>query len=132
MTSANRRARPGEVQTVLGPIAPGDLGPTLMHEHLLCDIRHPTERKPEALGPELALDNVWAINYGTVKRAARNYLLDARDVAADEIGRMLVAGGRSVVERTVTTAQSAPTGRRREFVGANISRRASSRLIGCR
>jgi phosphotriesterase-related protein len=29
------------VQTVLGPIAPADLGPTLMHEHLICDIRHP-------------------------------------------------------------------------------------------
>jgi len=86
------------VQTVLGPIAPADLGPTLMHEHLLCDIRPPAERKPEALGPELALDNVWAINYGTVKPAARNYLLDARDVATAEVSRMLAAGGRSVVD----------------------------------
>src|SRR6266581_9789150 len=94
MTAPGRRS----VQTVLGPIAPADLGPTLMHEHLLCDIRHPSQRKPDALGPELALDNVWAINYGTVKPAARNYLLDARDVAADEVKRMLAAGGRSVVE----------------------------------
>jgi predicted metal-dependent phosphotriesterase family hydrolase len=86
------------VQTVLGPIAPADLGPTLMHEHLLCDIRHPSQRKPEDLGPELALDNVWAINYGTVKDAARNYLLDAREVAADEVARMIAAGGRSVVD----------------------------------
>ena len=95
MTSANRRARAGEVQTVLGPIAPDDLGPTLTHEHLLSDIRHPSQRKPEALGPELALDNVWAINYGTVKRAARNYLLDARDVAtaaADEPERIPACG----------------------------------------
>ena len=88
----------GRVQTVLGPIDPGDLGPTLMHEHLLCDIRHPRQRTPEALGPELALDNIWAIDYGTVKRAARNYLLDAPDVAADEVRRMLAAGGRSVVD----------------------------------
>jgi phosphotriesterase-related protein len=98
MTSANRPAQAGQVQTVLGPIAPGDLGPTLMHEHLLCDIRPPAQRTPEALGPELALDNVWAINYGTVKGAARNYLLDAREVAADEVARMLAAGGRSMVE----------------------------------
>ena len=98
MTPANRPARQGEVQTVLGPIAPDDLGPTLMHEHLLCDIRHPSQRTEDALGPELSLDNVWAINYGTVKRAARNYLLDARDVAADEVTRMLAAGGRSVVD----------------------------------
>src|ERR1700730_12915231 len=94
MTAAGR----GSVQTVLGPIAPADLGPTLMHEHLLCDIRHPSQRKPDDLGPELALDNVWAINYGTAKGAARNYLLDARDVAADEVRRMVAAGGRSVVD----------------------------------
>ena len=86
------------VQTVLGPIAPADLGPTLMHEHLLCDIRHPEQRKPDDLGPELALDNVWAINYGTVKGAARNYLLDARDVATDEVRRMVAAGGRAIVD----------------------------------
>jgi phosphotriesterase-related protein len=86
------------VQTVLGPIAPEALGPTLMHEHLLCDIRPPAKRTPAALGPELALDNVWAINYGTVENAARNYLLDARDVATEEVRRMLAAGGRSVVD----------------------------------
>ncbi|HET8531706.1 MAG TPA: aryldialkylphosphatase [Methylomirabilota bacterium] len=86
------------MQTVLGPIAPEALGPTLMHEHLLCDIRPPAKRTPAALGPELALDNVWAINYGTVENAARNYLLDARDVATEEVRRMLAAGGRSVVD----------------------------------
>jgi phosphotriesterase-related protein len=79
-------------------MAPGDLGPTLMHEHLLCDIRHPSQRKPESLGPELALDNVWAINYGTVKDAARNYLLDARDVAIEEVRLMRAAGGRTIVD----------------------------------
>src|SRR4026209_742737 len=75
MTPANRPARQGEVQTVLGPLAPEELGPTLMHEHVLCDLRHPSQRSQEALGPELALDNVWAINYGTVKRDARQHLL---------------------------------------------------------
>ena len=70
---------------MLGPIEPDQLGPALMHEHLLCDIRPPSQRTPEALGPDLALDNVWAINYGTL-RAGRNYLLDAPEVAVDEIG----------------------------------------------
>jgi phosphotriesterase-related protein len=98
MTGAAPAAQRGKVQTVLGPIAPGDLGPTLMHEHLLCDIRPPAKRTEAALGPELALDNVWAINYGTVEGAARNHLLDARDVAADEVRRMREAGGRSVVD----------------------------------
>jgi phosphotriesterase-related protein len=95
---------------VLGPIAPEALGPTLMHEHLLCDIRPPGKRTPAALGPELALDNVWAINYGTVEGAARNHLLDAPDVAADEIRRMLAAGGRSVVDLSCGGLSPDPAG----------------------
>ncbi len=85
------------VQTVLGPIAPDALGPTLMHEHLLVDIRPPSKRAPEHLGPELRLDTVWAINYGTLP-AARNYLLDDAEIATAEVRRMLDAGGRAIVE----------------------------------
>lgn len=110
MTGATQAARRGQVQTVLGPLAPEALGPTLMHEHLLCDIRPPAKRTPAALGPELALDNVWAINYGTVEGAARNYLLDARDVATDEIRRMLAAGGRSVVDLSCGGLSPDPAG----------------------
>ena len=95
--TTGRDALRGRVQTVLGPISPDDLGPTLMHEHLVCDIRQPSMRGPEDLGPELALDNVWAINYGTLE-AARNYVLDDVDVAVDELGLMRAAGGRAVVE----------------------------------
>jgi phosphotriesterase-related protein len=85
------------IQTVLGPIAPEALGPTLMHEHLLVDIRPPSKRAPAELGPELRLDTIWAINYGTLP-AARNYLLDDAEIATDEVRRMLAAGGRSLVE----------------------------------
>ena len=110
MTGAPAAAQRGQVQTVLGPIAPEALGPTLMHEHLLCDIRPPAKRTPQALGPELALDNVWAINYGTVEGAARNYLLDARDVATDEVRRMRQAGGRSVVDLSCGGLSPDPAG----------------------
>ena len=34
----------GQIQTVLGPIDPVELGPTLMHEHLIWDIRPPSDR----------------------------------------------------------------------------------------
>ncbi len=114
------------MQTVLGPIAPGALGPTLMHEHLLCDIRHPSLRKPEALGPELALDNVWAINYGTRKPSARNLLLDARDVAADEVRLMLAAGGRAVVDLSCGGLEPDPLGLAEvaRATGANV-------VMGC-
>jgi phosphotriesterase-related protein len=110
MSGAPAAAQRGQVQTVLGPIAPEALGPTLMHEHLLCDIRPPATRTPHALGPELALDNVWAINYGTVEGAARNYLLDARDVATDEVRRMRQAGGRSVVDLSCGGLSPDPAG----------------------
>jgi len=87
----------GRAQTVLGLVAPEALGPTLMHEHLLVDIRPPSKREPAHLGPELALDTVWAINYGTLP-AARNYLLADVAVATAEARRMVAAGGRTIVE----------------------------------
>ena len=34
------RATPGQVQTVLGPVAPGDLGFTLPHEHTKVTLWH--------------------------------------------------------------------------------------------
>ncbi|HYE93280.1 MAG TPA: hypothetical protein VEA38_19775 [Terriglobales bacterium] len=92
-----RRDLRGRAQTVLGLVAPEALGPTLMHEHLLVDIRPPSKRGPAHLGPELALDTVWAINYGTLP-AARNYLLADVAVATAEARRMVAAGGRTIVE----------------------------------
>jgi phosphotriesterase-related protein len=109
----------GMVQTVLGPIAPADLGQTLMHEHLLCDIRQPSMRRPEDLGPELALDNVWAINYGTLK-AARNYVLDREDVAIDEVRQMREAGGRTIVELSSGGLRPDPRGLARIAKAAGV------------
>ena len=115
----------GQVQTVLGPIPPDALGPTLMHEHLLCDIRHPRERKPDDLGPELALDTVWAINYGTLK-AARNYVLDEVATAIDEVHRMVAAGGRSLVELSSGGLSPDPVGL------AEIARATGAHVVmGC-
>ena len=99
MARVDRAALRGHAQTVLGPVAPEALGPTLMHEHLLCDIRPPSQRGAEHLGPEIRLDTVWAINYGTLP-AARKYLLDDVAVATAEVQRMVAAGGRTVVDLT--------------------------------
>ena len=93
----DRASLRGRAQTVLGPVAPEALGPTLMHEHLLVDIRPPARRGPEHLGPEIRLDTTWAINYGTLP-AARNYLIEDVDVVTAEVRRMLEAGGRTIVE----------------------------------
>ena len=46
----DRASLRGHAQTVLGPVAPEALGRTLMHEHLLVDIRPPSKRGPADLG----------------------------------------------------------------------------------
>ena len=42
----DRAAAAGAVQTVTGPVSASDLGVTLMHEHIVTDLRAPAERKP--------------------------------------------------------------------------------------
>ena len=77
----------GKIQTVLGPIAPETLGRTLMHEHVLCDIRPPGRRSENDLGPEITLENVWQMNYGRgLQRAGRKYMLDLEDIATRRKG----------------------------------------------
>ena len=64
------------VQTVLGPVATGDLGLTLSHEHLLC--------RPS----------------GGVGDADSDLVLDDQDAAVTELGAFKAAGGNAVVEVT--------------------------------
>ena len=91
----------GKIQTVLGPIEPEALGRTLMHEHVLCDIRPPGTRADNDLGPEITLENVWQINYGRgLKRAGRKYMLDLEDIATREVAMMKHDGGDAIVELT--------------------------------
>jgi phosphotriesterase-related protein len=88
----------GRVQTVLGPIDPAELGTTLMHEHILWDIRPPSLRGDDVdQGPEIDLCNCWKINYGQIK-APRNAILSCEATASREITELREAGGRSVVE----------------------------------
>ena len=83
------------VQTVRGLIDPSELGPTLMHEHVVCDFT-PTARRPEEPA-EITLENVWEMNYNWFEAPGNRWLLD-REVAVREMDRMLKDGGRSVVE----------------------------------
>jgi phosphotriesterase-related protein len=52
------------VQTVTGPISPAELGPTLMHEHVLVDFTPPNRRGEDA---EVTLETVWELNYNWVE-----------------------------------------------------------------
>lgn len=120
-----RQSLHGKVQTVLGLIDPADLGQTLMHEHILWDIRTPAQRADPDQGPEIDLCNCWKINYGQV-RAPRNYALNCEEVAAAEIAAVKPLGGTSIVELSCGGLAPNPTGL------ANISRQTGVRIVmGC-
>ena len=90
----------GKVQTVRGPIEPDRLGPTLMHEHLLCDVTPPELAAAGGTEIEITLENVWEINYHWgVHHLGNSRILD-KDVAVREMHRLRNDGGRSVVELT--------------------------------
>jgi phosphotriesterase-related protein len=117
----NRSELRGKVQTVLGPIAPERLGRTLMHEHVLCDIRPPSTRTDNDLGPEITLENVWQINYGHgIKRAGRKYMLDLEDIALREVQMMKHEGGDAIVELTCGGLSPDPAGLRRIAQGTGV------------
>src|SRR5258708_24845260 len=102
-------AQRGMVQTVRGLIAPETLAATLMHEHVLCDITPPSLAALNDPGPEITLENVWAINYGKVRHATK-YRLDLIDIAVHEVEQMVASGGSSVVELTCGGLKPDPTG----------------------
>ena len=125
MTRLSRDELRGKAQTVRGLVDPATLGPALMHEHLLWDIRTPAMRADPDQGPEIALCNCWAINYGT-KKAPNNYVLHDAGIATDEVARMRDAGGKTVVELTVGGLRPDPVGLMgiAETTGVNI-------VMGC-
>jgi phosphotriesterase-related protein len=109
MTRLSRQAMRGQAQTVLGLVDPGDLGPTLMHEHLLWDIRTPTMRADPDQGPPIALCNCWGINYGT-RKAPRNLRFTCEATATQELIDMRSSGGRTVVELSSGGLDPRPNG----------------------
>ena len=113
----------GKIQTVLGPIEPEALGRTLMHEHVLCDIRPPGTRSDNDLGPEITLENVWQMNYGRgLKRAGRKYMLDLEDIATREVRMMKHDGGDAIVELTCGGLSPDPKGLQRIAAGTGRGR----------
>ena len=107
---------------MLGPVDPATLGRTLMHEHVLCDIRPPEARGENDLGPEITLDNTWHINYGHgLKRAGRKYMLDLEDIAVREVAEMKSCGGDTIVELSCGGLSPDPRGLARIAAGTGVN-----------
>jgi phosphotriesterase-related protein len=89
----------GKVQTVLGAVEPDVLGPTLMHEHVLCDLTPPELAAQGLPEVEIRLDNVFEIRHHWCRHPGNHVLAD-REIAIDELARFRDAGGSALVELT--------------------------------
>ena len=94
----------GKVQTVLGPVEPDSLGPTITHEHLLIDFRvvfqQPSNPDEAGMAEEkLSLGNLGWIRHNWNSSLDNLTLLD-EGVATAEAARYFEAGGRTMVDVT--------------------------------
>ncbi|RKX77615.1 MAG: aryldialkylphosphatase [Spirochaetes bacterium] len=115
----------GKIQTVRGLIDPEDLGYTLMHEHILCDVTPPGKFPPGKPEEEITLENVWEINYRWCEHPG-NSRLDQEQVAVRELNWAKENGVKTIVELSSIGMKRNPEGLRRlaESTGLNI-------IMGC-
>jgi phosphotriesterase-related protein len=102
----------GQVQTVLGPIAPEAMGVTLPHEHLLIDFAvmfvEPAAASDKGRAREpVGLDNLGWVRQNFNANLDNLRLLDER-TAEDEIRLFKNAGGQTVVDPTNRTLARDP------------------------
>ncbi|HEY81931.1 MAG TPA: phosphotriesterase-related protein [Dehalococcoidia bacterium] len=100
-----RRELKGKVQTVLGLIAPEELGITLPHEHLICDATtwfyEPEEASERRLVRHpVSLEILWWLRYHPFQNWDDLQILDEK-VIIDEVLIYKALGGKSIVELTV-------------------------------
>ena len=95
----------GKAITVQGPIDPGELGSTIMHEHLFIDFwrdKQPDFNAPATLAglwdQKLTLENLHFAREG--KRIKDNYVLMDENVAVKEALEFQRAGGNTIVDVT--------------------------------
>jgi phosphotriesterase-related protein len=98
--------------TVLGPIAPEELGVTLSHEHLLIDLRSrwspPTAPERMALADAPPTPENWDLLQRDPYESRSNLVLDEPDVAAEEVRAFREAGGRSLIDMTTAGLDPRP------------------------
>ena len=95
--SVSRDDLRGVVQTVRGAIEPSSLGPTLMHEHLICDLRTPELKSCGCRYESITLENLWAVHYGECAHGPK-YQLDMPEVIIEEVEKLRADGGSALVE----------------------------------
>lgn len=117
----------GKVITVKGPLEPGQLGVTIMHEHLFIDLRQnhlPDHYTPATEVPrweaKLELSNLHLAREGLP--LADNYILVDERAAVEEALEFKRSGGQTIVDVTSIGLRRDPMALRRvsEATGLNI------------
>jgi phosphotriesterase-related protein len=90
------------IYTVLGPIDASALGPTSMHEHLLCDGRvwsRPSDEEPPA-HPRVTIENLGYVRWNLLS-LEDNMLLDDPELIGEELAEVTRHGGSGIVDLTI-------------------------------
>ncbi|MFC1903668.1 phosphotriesterase [Chloroflexota bacterium] len=99
----------GKVQTILGLIDPKDLGITMTHEHLLCDVtawlktsfvKFEDEFEEKMIKHPVTMDILWWLRYHPFQNWDDCQLLDEK-TAVDELLVYKHLGGNSIVDATI-------------------------------
>jgi phosphotriesterase-related protein len=91
-------ATTGSIMTVTGPMAPEALGPTLMHEHVLCDLTNPAWRSDPLPELSITLGNRHDLDYRPM--VPGHHRLSDDTVAAHDLVAFRDAGGSAIVDLT--------------------------------
>ena len=112
----------GKAMTVRGPIDPGQLGATIMHEHLFVDLRGRFPPPPDTPATEFAvwnqevtLDNLWVARHMWLpfRTITDNWFLADQQVAIAEASHYRDFGGNTIVEVTSKGLKPDPLALRR-------------------
>ena len=120
----------GRIVTVTGTIDPGELGVTLIHEHVFIDISCYYRPPTDSLGRRLTAQPLRMGILGWVRQNSMgsrpNLCLDDATVAAEEMKFFADLGGKSLVDQTPIGSGRNPKGLR------SIARRTGLQVIaGC-
>jgi phosphotriesterase-related protein len=86
------------IMTVTGPMSPEAAGPTLMHEHVLCDLTNPAWRGEAVPELPITLANRHDLDYRPM--VPGHHVLTDRTVAAHDLDAFRKAGGSVIVDLT--------------------------------
>jgi len=112
--------------TVLGPVPAGELGITLPHEHILCDLTCLCPEPADEEARSFAERPIDITMLGAIRRDSLlnrpNCRLDDLELAVDELVAFRELGGRTVVELTLPDIARDPLGllRASKATGLNI------------